>query len=229
MIWCACGDVPVCRTRSVRSPSAPETSMGWTATLPDPKLALSSQRPVGCTDRWAGAAPPVDRLPSTRWSPPSARRTAVTAPASRSFTAYSVRPEGCTARYEGSPTPSMTPAPVMRPVVSSYLATPIPLPPPSTEVYVPRYSGRTRRARDVGVTAACDRARGRGSWASPHPGSAAPAATPEKARRNRRRSVAPTLPMPGSLTTSGVRHPRTPSGAEAPPATLPTAGVGSWG
>ncbi len=78
-------------------------------------------------------------LPSTSRSD---SRTAVTAPSSRSFTAYSVRPSGCTARNDGSPTPPMTPAPLIRPVAGSYEASPMPSPPPSTEVYVPRYSGR---------------------------------------------------------------------------------------
>lgn len=118
-------------SESVRSPSAPEASIGCTATPPEPKSALSSHRPPGWTDRWQVCAPPVARLPSTFRSD---SRTAVTAPASRSFAAYSVRPSGCTARYDGSGTPVIVPRPVIRPEPGSYEATPMPFPPPSAEV-----------------------------------------------------------------------------------------------
>ncbi len=64
----------------------------------------------------AGDEPPVPALPRTFRSD---SRTAVTAPSSRSFTAYSVRPSGCTARYDGSATSPIVPDPVIRPDAGS--------------------------------------------------------------------------------------------------------------
>ncbi len=122
-------------------------------------------------------------LPSTVRSD---SRTTVTAPSSRSFTAYSVRPSGCTARNDGSPAPPTTPAPVIRPVTGSYVARPMPSPPPSTEVYVPRYSGR-------GPEASRSARAGRSPW----PG---PAGSPRRTAGRRRRRRAPRSRRPSPRT-----------------------------
>ncbi len=149
-------------------------------------------------------------LPSTVRSD---SRTAVTAPSSRSFTAYSVRPSGCTARNDGSPAPPTTPAPVIRPVTGSYVARPMPSPPPSTEVYVPRYSGRGPEGVALGsggpVTVAGARGVAASDGGSPpsQAGTEIPAAVPANAP-TKRRLLKPALSITRTFGRPPSRSPR---------------------
>lgn len=90
------------------------------------------------------------------------------------------------ARYEGLSTPVIAGPAEIAPVVVSYEAVPIPLPPPSAEVYVPSSSCRGVRGREPAMGAGSGAGRG-------EPGSAGAtvrAAPANRAPRTVRRLVA---------------------------------------